>query len=266
MCSSKWPSNSGCGKPGYSVCKTGFVMDLVLVTITAISLFLAIALGLIVFKLLREERLRSEARVALLTSAVGERPVRTHREAAPQPASRVPPSVASGELFVVAEDESPWRQRFGAALAVGALMVLVGYGLTWIGSSSSSAARETAATEAPLELVSLQHAFEGGTFAISGTVLNPRHGAPVAQPSVTASLFAPDGSLLATQQSALDYATLAPGDESGFVIKIPMKGAVSRYRVGFRRPDGSVIAHVDRRTDGASVRNAADARSPSWPR
>ena len=231
-------------------------MDLVLVTITAISLFLAIAMGLIVFKLLREERLRSEARVALLTSAVGERPPR---------AARVPSSIASGELFVVAEDDSPWRQRFGAALAVGLLMVLVGYGVTWI-SSSPPPTQEAAATPGPLELVALQHAFEEGTFVISGTVINPRDGAAVAQPSVTGSAFAADGSLLATQQSALEYATLAPGDESGFVIKIPVKGAVSRYRVGFRRPDGSVIAHVDRRTDGSSARNAADARSPSWPR
>ena len=240
-------------------------MDLVLVTITAISLFLAIAMGLIVFKLLREERLRSEARVALLTSAVGERPPRAERDTTPQRAARVPSSIASGELFVVADDDSPWRQRFGAALAVGLLMVLVGYGVTWI-SSSPSPTQEAAATPGPLELVALQHAFEEGTFVISGTVINPRDGAAVAQPSVTGSVFAADGSLLATQQSALDYATLAPGDESGFVIKIPVKGAVSRYRVGFRRPDGSVIAHVDRRTDGSSARNAADARSPSWPR
>jgi hypothetical protein len=240
-------------------------MDLVLVTITAISLFLAIAMGLIVFRLLREERLRSEARVALLTSAVGDRPLRAERDATPQPAVRVPPSIGSGELFVVADGESPWRQRFGAALAVGVFMVLVGYGVTWV-ASSSTPAQEPAAAPGPLELVALQHALEGGTLAISGTVMNPRDGATVAQPSVTASVFAADGSLLATQQSALDYATLAPGDESGFLIKISVKGPVSRYRVGFRRPDGSVIAHIDRRTDGSSARSAADARSASWPR
>jgi hypothetical protein len=240
-------------------------MDLVLVTITAISLFLAIAMGVIVFRLLREERLRSDARVALLTAAVGEPPPRTQRDATPSAAARVPPSIASGDLFVVADEGSPWRRRLGLALAAGITIVLAGYGVSWV-ASSSSVKQGVAATPAPLELVALRHALDGETFTISGTVLNPHNGATVAQPSVTASVFGPDGSLLATGQSALDYATLAPGDESGFAIKIAVKGAVSRYRVGFRRPDGSVIAHVDRRPDGSSARTAADARSPSWPR
>ena len=44
-------------------------MDVVLVTITGISLVLVVAMGLVLFKLLREDRRRSEARVALLMAA-----------------------------------------------------------------------------------------------------------------------------------------------------------------------------------------------------
>jgi hypothetical protein len=32
------------------------------------------------------------------------------------------------------------------------------------------------------------------------------------------------------------------------VVSVPVNGAVSRYRVGFRTDDGRVISHVDRRT------------------
>jgi len=47
----------------------------------------------------------------------------------------------------------------------------------------------------------------------------------------------------------LDFTSLTPGDESPFVIRVPVSGEVSRYRVGFRGPDDRVVGHVDRRTD-----------------
>ena len=239
-------------------------MDLVLLTITAISLFLTLAMGLIVFKLLREERQRSDARVELLTAAVEDRPSPVGRRRDVSPAAEVPlsTSMTSGDLFAVPEVESRWRQRVGVASALALTITLAIYGLTWL--TSSPAVKEAA--QAPLELVALQHALADGTLTISGTVTNPAGGATIAQPSVVASLFGPDGSLLASQRAALDYGTLAPGDESAFEIKIPVTGTVSRYRVGFRRPDDSVIAHVDRRTGGSAAQNTSDPRSASWPR
>ena len=239
-------------------------MDLVLLTITAISLFLTLAMGLIVFRLLREDRQRSDARVELLTAAVENRPAQLMRARDVAPAAEVPlsTSIATGDLFAVPEVESRWRQRVGVASALALVITLAIYGLTWL--TSSPAVKQAA--QAPLQLVALQHTLADDTMTISGTVTNPAGGAAVVQPSVVASLFGPDGSLLASQRAALDYATLAPGDESGFEIKIPVKGTVSRYRVGFRRPDDSVIAHVDRRTGGAAAQNTSDARSASWPR
>ena len=69
----------------------------------------------------------------------------------------------------------------------------------------------------------------------------------------TAVLFGPDGNFLTSGRAALDFTSLAPGDESPFVIAVPVNGTVARYRVGFRAPDGSVIAHVDRRADSTAA-------------
>ena len=44
-------------------------MDVVLVSITALSLILAIAMGVVLFTVLREDRQRSDARVAALGKA-----------------------------------------------------------------------------------------------------------------------------------------------------------------------------------------------------
>ena len=64
----------------------------------------------------------------------------------------------------------------------------------------------------------------------------------------TALLFGADGAFLASGGAPLDFTVLRPGDESPFVIDVPVTAPVARYRVGFRSEDGRVIGHVDRRT------------------
>ena len=71
--------------------------------------------------------------------------------------------------------------------------------------------------------------------------------APLSRVVATAFLFGPDGTFLTSSRAPLDFTTLAPGVESPFVVSVPVSGAVSRYRVGFRTDDGRVISHVDRR-------------------
>ena len=44
------------------------------------------------------------------------------------------------------------------------------------------------------------------------------------------------------------FTTLAPGEESPFVIRVPLTSAIERYRIGFRTEDGRVLSHVDRRS------------------
>jgi hypothetical protein len=78
----------------------------------------------------------------------------------------------------------------------------------------------------------------------------------------SAILFGPDGNFLTSARAPLDFTTLRPGDESPFVIPVPVTGSVARYRIGFRAADGSVIAHIDRRTDGTTAKNGQAGSTP----
>jgi hypothetical protein len=100
----------------------------------------------------------------------------------------------------------------------------------------------------PLELVALRHSRDAGTLTISGLVQNPKTGLTQSRLIATAFVFGPDGTFLTSSRALLDISRLAPGDESPFVVTVPVSGEVSRYRIGFRTEDGQVIAHVDKRT------------------
>ena len=80
--------------------------------------------------------------------------------------------------------------------------------------------------------------------------------------SATALVFSADGTFLASGRAPLDYTVLRPGDESGFVISVPVNVPVARYRVGFRSEDGRVIGHIDRRT-ATTMASTSDA-PPLW--
>jgi hypothetical protein len=231
-------------------------MDFLLVGIAALSLILAIGMGLILFKVLQDERQRSAARVAFLNAAAAE----TELPLAPaldepafaasdEPAFAAGPVVSRSELFIRADAPSPWPRRAAVAAALAATVAIAGYVLL----PSRAAAPAPAAAAMPLELLALRHTQQGNTLTVSGTVRNPRAGAPQSQVFATAILFAADGSFLTSGRAALDFTALAPGDESPFQVAVPVNGTVARYRVGFRAADGSVIAHVDRRVDVTSV-------------
>ena len=243
-------------------------MDLVLVSITAISLVLAVAMGIIVFKLLREERQRSDARVALLAAAVetydgGEYSApfgEVHADIAESASEPVP---AVQELFAASEQRPPWKRRLVIGGGLAALVLIAGYAAQPDHAPTADSTRAPVQAS-PLELLQLRHTQEPDGLRITGVVQNPPAARPLSQIWATAFLFGPDGGFLASGRAQLDLATLAPGDESPFVIKVPTTGIVSRYRVGFRGPDGAVIAHVDRRADGTAARNRGTTRSMPW--
>jgi hypothetical protein len=60
-------------------------------------------------------------------------------------------------------------------------------------------------------------------------------------------------------RAPLDFRLLGPGDESPFQVAVPSPGPISRYRISFRRNEGGVVPHVDRRVRDAA---APDRRSP----
>jgi hypothetical protein len=233
-------------------------------TIFASAVALAASIALFVFwRTFHDEQRRSHARVAALRQMAGD----------VQPAARVdvPPidvydlmaadaGPVGRSMFSEEARPSPWGHRLAAAAAVAVVVAIGGYILVPRHSRASNAStvRAGSAAAAPLELLSLRDAQEDGRLTITGLVQNPRAGTPLTRVVATAFVFAADGTFLASGRAPLDFSTLAPGDESPFVITIPVKGGVARYRVGFRSEDGNVIGHVDRRAAGTLARSEED--------
>jgi hypothetical protein len=265
-------------------------MDTVLLAVTILSLAMAVAMGFIVAKLVREERARSEARVAALTAMAAEpaadvpiaspaaRVALARRVSVPEPPRRAEAAEAGrrsglddldlrphtetvvgvSHLFQEAEAPSAWGRRFAvigalAAVVIAATVVLASIHSTATGSAATAAPTQqtTVLDSAPLELVSLHHTQEAQRLVITGLVQNPRTGTPIAHIVATAFLFGPEGAFLTSSRAPLDFTRLSPGDESGFVINVPVTAPVARYRIGFRTEDGRIIEHVDKRAPDA---------------
>jgi hypothetical protein len=236
-------------------------MDVVLVSITALSLILALAMGVVLFTVLREDRQRSDARVAALAAASARFDLSLSHRDAESPGDTEQIVRASNELFAVPSEPSPWARRVGVAAALAVVIGGAGYVLLPETTAARSGSAQ-AAQPVPLELLTLSHTQQPSGLTISGTVYNPRGAAAVSQVFAAAVLFGPDGNVLTSARAPLDFTTLRPGEESPFVIAVPVAGAVARYRVGFRAADGSVIAHVDRRAGATAALNAPSGGTP----
>jgi hypothetical protein len=116
---------------------------------------------------------------------------------------------------------------------------------------ASGGAQAASAADSPLELLSLRHTRGAETLTVSGLVRNPRAGGARAGVTAVVFLFGKDGTFAASGRAPLDFQSLAPGDESPFIVSIPVTGPVTRYRVSFRT-DAAVVPHVDAR-DGVRV-------------
>jgi hypothetical protein len=250
------------------------------VIVTLLSLGMAAALSVIVWRMLRDDRPRSDARVRALAELAREPAPQlrlTGRSSAPAPfdlplrpavqtAATAPPTIArpaethpmSGTLFAEAGGSSPWGRRVAIAGAVGlgAAALVLFVMAAQVRTSSRLEAREAAASAArPLELLSLRDSRDGSSLVIRGLVQNPRGGTPLNRVIVTAFTFDTAGNPLANARALIDVTALAPGDESPFVVSVPITDAVARYRIGFRTEDGRVISHVDRRPHNTVAAN-----------
>jgi hypothetical protein len=219
------------------------------------ALGLAIAMAVVAWRLLRGDRQRTDARSAMLRQLAFE-PETAPQEAEPeqrwQDATMPPPVFAT-----VSRTEAP--SRSWVAVLVAVLFVALGagtvYGLygpiaTRVAQNNSSPAPERSARPAdapPLELLSLSHRLEESDFVVTGLVQNPRDGQPAPPVMAVVYVFNAQGDYFASGKAALEFATLAPGAESPFVVRLPKVSGVNRFRVGFRSVDGAVVAHVDRR-------------------
>jgi hypothetical protein len=224
-------------------------MDPVLIALLVVSLISAAGFGGFAWHLLREDRQRSAARVAALSSAID----------AGSPAA---PMRGVSDLF----DPQPSAAAGGNPMIKAAVGVAMAVVLIVVVASANRRSDEPAASgggaarvSAPLELISMRHMRDGNTLTVSGLVRNPRAGAHATRVTAIILAFNRAGAFINSARAPLDFTTLEPGDESPFVVTLPSAGDVGRYRVSFRT-EGGVIRHVDRRASDSTRLSAARLR------
>jgi hypothetical protein len=272
-------------------------MDTVLLVITIGALGLASGLAVVGWKLLRHDRGQLAARVEALRSLAAEpepEVAETKTSAAKMPV--VVPVFTRRAILPTENDEtSDWDATLGPTLHTAdepeaplfgttaiapmpnrrfllvttvAVVMLASAGTVFAvyrpqpsAIHSNLAGRLVPARTAPLQLLSLTESAEAdGTFTVTGLVGNPAAGHTAQSVSAVVYLFDRDGRYFASGRAAIDLASLAPGDQSPFVVRVPNGSAAARYRVGFREPNGTVVAHVDKRgqtIDGTTEGGAA---------
>ena len=277
-------------------------MDVALATVTVISLTMAFAMGVVIWRLMREERRRADARVAVLMAdpatdgesraALGrsathlgrpehgrdvgpvERtvPLPPAAPATPRPARSagtavappLPEAQSPPQLFAPITGRQTPLLPFLATVAAAAVVVVVAT-VSFAILSGRSGAPPTdpgAGSPEPVELLSLAHARQGEYLTITGSIRNPSDGIERQQLSVTAIVFDRDGTVVGTGQTPLT-AVLPPGSETPFTISLPDADQINRYRIGFVQGQTSV-PHIDRRRPNDQARSAAPP--PSSPR
>ena len=220
-------------------------MQFALGVVTLIALLMTITMGVVTWRLVREERRRSAARLSALAAELKARGI-TPRPGDPPETEPAPPA----DLFEPPLDSTGgWKRRLTGVGVAGALLaVLVSVALIAVTGGESGRDDGTNGTQenerAPVELLTLAHERHDGMLSISGTVRNLENG-PDEQLSVLAMAFDDDGTMVASGRTHLEADTLPPGAESSFTIALPAEEA-SRYRISFL-DDETTVPHLDRR-------------------
>ena len=255
-------------------------MQFALGAVTVLALLMTIAMGVVTWRLVREERRRSAARLAALAAeleargitprpvdtavappaemaadAVTLRPevsIRPQRPVVPTPPPEREAASGPADLFEPSVDSTAgWQRRLTGVGAAGALLAtLVSIAIFAMSGGSSAGDGEGDPSElgterVPVELLTLAHERLNGMLAISGTVRNPEDGIDEPQLSVLAMAFDDDGTMVASGRAQLDTEGLSAGAESAFTISLPA-GQASRYRISFL-DDEQTVPHLDRR-------------------
>jgi hypothetical protein len=264
-------------------------MESLLVGVTLVSLFLAAAMAVVAWTLIRAERDRAAARIEALEALAFEPAAEEVPQSVAQPAAGAPQwDAALGAATAAPPDRTHWAdyaaathaegmfdtakapggngRRWIAVAAVGLVVVTGYFGVVAFRSPRVAAAvagtsSDLNGDDVPIELVSLRHAVgSDGAFVVTGLVQNPASGRGVPNVEAVVYLFDDQDQYFTSGRARVDASTLGPGAEASFEVRIPSVTGVSRYRVGFREADGRTVAHVDRRgqmLDGTTVDAAA---------
>lgn len=227
-------------------------MESLLVVVLVVALLVAVAMCLFAWRVLRRDRERSDVRIARL------RAMASSPGSSPEPDIRIEPDyepeiVHQPSVGLFAAPQSTAGSRWGTFVLVVLVCMSIGagtvYGLYGSGKTFAwPALSASAPAAAPLELLSLTHRRDpAGDFIVTGLVQNPLNGRATSGLVAVVYLFDAEGEYFASGKAAIELPTLAAGDQSPFLIRLPNITKVSRYRLGFRMNDGGVFAHVDRR-------------------
>lgn len=206
-------------------------MFLVALSITAV--IVACAAAAYAWRVARQDRLRSEARVAALAAAID------------GAAGDVPAAMFEPAPRTRLQGRPLLKLGVGFAMAVGIIVLVAMSSDRRATSAAEPAAAATAQSAQELELLSMRHARAGDNMTVTGLVRNRGEAASAAIMAVV-FVFDRDGGFVASGRAPLEFATIAKGDESPFQVTIPDVKEVGRYRVSFRTESG-IVPHVDRR-------------------
>jgi hypothetical protein len=250
-----------------------------LLLVTIISALLTVIMSVIAWRTAREEKRRSDARVAALAADIHhvDRLRNAGRRAEPDLELRRETAPVSAAGLFETSAAPRGGPRFGAVAAIGVLVFAAAAAIVVsLGSGSSAtpvasaASHETPLDDAdvaraaksapaanaanadevvPVELLALGHDRDGDRLTVRGVVRNPSAGRAVDRMTAVVFLYNRDGGFLTSGRAGIDSTALLPGGESAFVVVIPGASDVGRYRVSFRTDD-RVVPHVDRRDRG----------------
>jgi len=204
-----------------------------LMALSTIAVIVACAAAAYAWRISRNDRLRSEARVAALAAAIdGTAGDVTSAMFDPTPRARL-----QGRPLL--------KLGVGFAMAVGIIVLVAMSSDRRATSAAEPASAPTARSTQELELLSMRHARAGDHMTVTGLVRNRGEAAAAAIMAVV-FVFDRDGGFVASGRAPLEFARIANGDESPFQVTIPDVKEVGRYRVSFRTESG-IVPHVDRR-------------------
>lgn len=229
---------------------------MILAFIALCATILAIILAFAAWRVAREERRQSDARVASLAEAIR--------------AADNDPDVPLSRPMLAGMEHPAQRRRVGLLRLLGGLAsAAIVLGVVFLGTGSQARRAPATAQQMraaqPIELVALSHERERGdpsdrsprTLTIKGTirgVVSGGAGAPeLERLEAVAVVYDAAGNLVATGQAPVVASTASRSpsasvvaQDSAFTIVIPAVRDVARYRVSFKL-DGRTIPHVDRR-------------------
>jgi len=237
-------------------------MESLLMVVMVLTLVLGVAMLLFAWRVLRRDRTRTDARASHLRELATTDLEWSDSEDEDDDETLIADIRYQSPPSFAAAGPTHSGTRWSSVILVVMVFMTVGAGSVYALYGRSlplSWPTQLGATRGePLELLALSHRREpGGDFVVTGLVQNPTHGRTTPSLVAVAYVFDRDDQYVTAGTATLDVASLTPGDQSPFTIRVSGAGTIGRFRLGFRVSEGSVFAHVDRR--GAAPAGTTDA-------